>query len=542
MLNTQFVIPLRAQDKPVDFQKSFWSSDALKHEYATRYLEQIGAELTPDNIQTVLKNVPLENCKCTPAWKSRGWLADCIYIHPNPNKKADKGRAALEKKAGAGHGSGHDVTVSALLRKDPGAGKPAAKSPEIRRPERTGKSNKFSRVQNADPPLQNEDAASSSPHAYNYNGVKQSFDGMKQKHMFPFNAKRGIDQNKLKLATDPPPLATRLANTAQTKKTSRGGSVPDSSRSRLQQQDDVEIALEEVKRPLQVTLEDVESMQIEFLKAMPFHLLKTHVTNEQKEALRMVLITSTMKRLVGLVSHYLYWTVLRKHIPSEENAKTLSEEDRQTVYLAIAGTFNDVEMQLKKRKHDVVFQLPLVLLSVKVGVETIFRDTYPTWFKLEEEEHGEGNSVTLKKFNVVIAKMFDPDNYNSHVSALESTTEAMRIASRNRHRHTRKQPQRLRDQYYTTSTAMQKLFPRPANGPSRRLLVERGGDGGGRGSRHQVAPEQAGQPQNPISSESQFLTAENRSKLLQLTLRKAQSRYTDSTNRHMKERERLLGR
>jgi len=542
MLNTQFVIPLRAQDKPVDFQKNFWSSDALKHEYATRYLEQIGAELTPDNIQTVLKNVPLENCKCTPAWKSRGWLADCIYIHPNPNKKADKGRAT-EKKTGAGNGSGNDVTVSALLRKDADTENSASKSPEIRRPDRTGKANKYSRNEVVPPPAEDTE----SPHAYDYHGVKQSFDGMKQKHMFPFNAKKGVDKKKLKLATDPPPLATRLANTTQTKQNGgrAGKAAPDSSRSRLQQQDDVEIALEEVKRPLQVTLEDVENMQIEFLKAMPFHLLKTHVTDEQKEALRMVLITSTMKRLIGLVSHYLYWTVLRKHIPAGENIKTLSEEDRQTVYLAIAGTFNDVEMQLKKRKHDVVFQLPLVLLSVKVGVETIFRDTYPTWFKLEEEEHGEGNSVTLRKFNSVIANMFDPDNYNSHVSALESTTEAMCIASRNRHRHTRKKPQRLRDQYYTTSTAMQKLFPRPANGHSRRLLVERGGDGGGRGSRTQ-APK-ATQPRvstssSQNSSESQFLTAENRSKLLQLTLRKAQSRYTDSTNRQMKERERLLGR
>jgi len=545
----------------VDFQKEFWSSDALKHEYATKYLQQIGAELTPDNIQTVLKNVPLENCKCTPAWKSRGWLADCIYIHPNPNKKKDKER---EKQTKAKESSG--PTISSLLRKDAdeSAGEPS-KSSESRRAGRRGKYGKQSpeaaSIETAKPTKVSEEDK-----AYDYNGIKQDFDAIKKKHMFPYNLK-GREQRKAKLATDPPPLASRLAK-ASTQKSA--GDAADAT-NRLQRQDDVDQALEEVKRPLQVTLEDIENMQTEFLKAMPFQLLKTHVTQEQKEALRLVLITSTMKRLIGLVSHYLYWTVLRTHLPASENAQMLSEEDRQTVYLAIAGTFNEVEMQLKKRRHDVVFQLPLVLLSVKVGIETVFRDAYPTWFKLEEEEHGVGKSVTLSKFNSVITRLFDPDNYNSHVSALESTTEAMRIASRSRHQHTRKKPQRLRDQYYTTSTQMQKLFPRPAAGEARRLLVERGGEGGGRGPRSRPSQprpartrtrpvsESSGLDRNNLRSDSvssvnsvssvgdalgsagaQFLTAENRSKLLQLTLKKAQSRYTDSTNRKMKEREGLL--
>jgi len=46
------------------------------------YPTQIGATPTVENCRAVLKEMPLENCSVTAAWRSRGCLADAIIIQP----------------------------------------------------------------------------------------------------------------------------------------------------------------------------------------------------------------------------------------------------------------------------------------------------------------------------------------------------------------------------------------------------------------------------------------------------------------------------
>ena len=88
-----FAVPLKPQDKPVDFPKTFHKT--LKTEYAVRYLEQIGARPTPENLKLVEQQMPIEKCRVTAAWKSRGWLADYLYVTPHWAAKSGDVGAAL---------------------------------------------------------------------------------------------------------------------------------------------------------------------------------------------------------------------------------------------------------------------------------------------------------------------------------------------------------------------------------------------------------------------------------------------------------------
>ena len=54
-------------------------------------LVQIGATPTVDNCRAVLKEMPLENCSVTAAWRSRGCLADAIIIQPGGHRSGAGG-------------------------------------------------------------------------------------------------------------------------------------------------------------------------------------------------------------------------------------------------------------------------------------------------------------------------------------------------------------------------------------------------------------------------------------------------------------------
>ena len=58
----------------------FHSHQIIYDEYIVRYCERIGATPTPSTLDAIRKQIPIEQCRMTAAWKSRGWNADCINV------------------------------------------------------------------------------------------------------------------------------------------------------------------------------------------------------------------------------------------------------------------------------------------------------------------------------------------------------------------------------------------------------------------------------------------------------------------------------
>jgi len=54
----------------------------IEHEYAVKYLEQMGTAATTQAIQRLLKTQPLSACEIVSGWNNSGALADVLYIYP----------------------------------------------------------------------------------------------------------------------------------------------------------------------------------------------------------------------------------------------------------------------------------------------------------------------------------------------------------------------------------------------------------------------------------------------------------------------------
>jgi hypothetical protein len=127
---------------------------------------------------------------------------------------------------------------------------------------------------------------------------------------------------------------------------------------------------------------------------------------------------------------------------------------------------------------------------------------------------------------------------------------------------TRKQNARLRDKFFTTSSAIQSIYPWPSAGDSTRILRQNGGALVGKkesqdmtcplwksqGLLHRNDNEQVEGvnnglkgPSSPTNvSLSSRLSATHRTKLLEMTLKNAQNKYSNSRDQRFADRGKIL--
>ena len=94
-----FSLPLRPVERPVELPEEYRKT--LRDEYQVRYLESIGAAPSRANMALMRKHLPIENCKFTTAWKSRGWTQDTLYISVDPPGSSSAAAAATAARATA---------------------------------------------------------------------------------------------------------------------------------------------------------------------------------------------------------------------------------------------------------------------------------------------------------------------------------------------------------------------------------------------------------------------------------------------------------
>ena len=61
--------------------------------------------------------------------------------------------------------------------------------------------------------------------------------------------------------------------------------------------------------------------------------------------------------------------------------------------------------------------LPVLLLSVRMAVESLIRSAFPKWWTTID------GFETLEKIDLMIEQLFDPNGFHSHITPLESTSE-----------------------------------------------------------------------------------------------------------------------
>lgn len=151
-------------------------------------------------------------------------------------------------------------------------------------------------------------------------------------------------------------------------------------------------------------------------------------------------------RFIGLLALLLYWSHL-----AARAGRDVEQEQLSALYCAVQHYFASVRERMKKRRATLLFVLPTLLLLVRVAVEALFRQAFPKWWTTVDARE------TLQRMDDTIESIFDPNEYLSQISSLESSTEAMRIAARKQ--QGLKQHGARYARYYTTSALVQSALP-----------------------------------------------------------------------------------
>ena len=86
-----FSIPLKPQNKPLPLSSHPHYPSFLKTEYATLYLQKLGATPTAANVNYILREAPIEECDVKAAWRKDGSAVDAVVIRAGGGRRGDGG-------------------------------------------------------------------------------------------------------------------------------------------------------------------------------------------------------------------------------------------------------------------------------------------------------------------------------------------------------------------------------------------------------------------------------------------------------------------
>eukprot|EP00347_Sterkiella_histriomuscorum_P010573 403375759 len=124
-------------------------------------------------------------------------------------------------------------------------------------------------------------------------------------------------------------------------------------------------------------------------------------------------------RLIGLVSHLVYWSVFG-HI----NQLPLDAYHKKLLFISIAQIQSELESKYTGKRVFPTFIMPMILLAVRIEIELIFKNSYPEFFTKSTHER-KAKSSTLPK---------------------------------------------IRNKFYTRSALVQQLIPNPSEGKVRAIF------------------------------------------------------------------------
>uniref|UniRef100_K3WGP8 Uncharacterized protein n=1 Tax=Globisporangium ultimum (strain ATCC 200006 / CBS 805.95 / DAOM BR144) TaxID=431595 RepID=K3WGP8_GLOUD len=227
--------------------------------------------------------------------------------------------------------------------------------------------------------------------------------------------------------------------------------------------------MEERVIPPDTKIEVVLQMQKAFYTSLPLAVVSIRDEHE-KFFLFEVLVDPKMTQLVQEMSRYLYQHTFVKFACF--GAESTFAKIKQTI----------VEQAPEK---GLTLFLPLLLLGLRVAIETIYRIQYPVSFNTTASTM----QYILMQLDDAITKMLDPDAHLSRIGVLETTCEATKIMASHPFQ-LKKRQLRLRDQFYKTSEALHSIFPRPVAGKCRKIIKLHGGASIANYPPHMAPPEE----------------------------------------------------
>jgi len=182
---------------------------------------------------------------------------------------------------------------------------------------------------------------------------------------------------------------------------------------------------------------------------------KKQAVPEQEMNLVFAEITSSRTaRLVGLIIHFVYWSVFGhfNQLPIDSYHKTL-------IFLTIQKLLNETVAQFNINKQFATFFMPMLVLSIRREIDSVFHTKYPLLFK----DSVAGDSA-MKNISLLLTKLLDPNVHYSRFSTLESGDNAISMKLK---QYFSSKTTKVRDLIYTNSALVSAMLPHKSEGKVR---------------------------------------------------------------------------
>lgn len=129
-------------------------------------------------------------------------------------------------------------------------------------------------------------------------------------------------------------------------------------------------------------------------------------------------------------------------------------------------------MRQEKKRIFACFVMPLLLLAIRLEVESIYRNTYPEVMSDPETEE-----KAMQLMSCLVTEIIDPNLYYSRFSFLESGKEAIDLKHQIHKQQSLKSEASpflpsVKNKFYTRSTLVKNLFPMPSEGKVRARFMD----------------------------------------------------------------------
>lgn len=212
------------------------------------------------------------------------------------------------------------------------------------------------------------------------------------------------------------------------------------------------------------------------------HFLKSILTESHIQETFEEIKSDRVAKLIGLCSHFVYWAVLGNF-----NNLPLDDYHMKQLFISMLQCVSAIELDfLKNRKMRakfVNFVMPMIILTIRVEMEVIFKMNYRAFLANksqtgntlpENEEDLIHQALCMRLINGVITEIFDPNIFYSRLSFLESGKDALDIKNNlNQGRvHNGFKLPNLKNKFYTRSALIKNLIPMPSEGKIRSKFSE----------------------------------------------------------------------
>lgn len=463
-----FSIPLKPQDKPVGLDKKMKS--LIHKEYLNHYLETIGVAPTPQTLRLLAKKKPIDELRIVAAWKSQGWKEDTVQVQPILRSltsdtwltQKDDLLATTVRKEETLFRDMREKLNFKTKREDNLSAEEMEAAGDAERVKEDGKTASGGEGDGQ----ARDEVGKDTPKTMclvHFNKTHSFLRYARDRQSMQLLRVEQFSSSGLQApAQAPGDIETKAIQELEALEESQGWDFGENLT-----QEDLQM-IEEVRRPLSTNGPRLVALQKEFLDSFPidrFYMYDNHppraavvplkgkrdltkplgfsrtasrtqkrgdspTSSDRKAEIQSILKLSKtvekpkkrvksqllddaakiltshkMGQLIALLCHFLYWTLFQQYATEK-----LPDSAKEKIIVSVQKLHNELDFELRKKKHYSLFHLPLFLDSICTTCQNLFRYFYPKWCGSRQGPKTDRNIVNL------VDKIFHFNNYLSQTS------------------------------------------------------------------------------------------------------------------------------